>query len=81
MQEVFSVNNPKLRINAMESDSEKDEQLGYMQILAGCMSGIRNPRAHESDWEDSEYRCLQLLVLADHLIEKIHDSASTDQPT
>ena len=78
MQDVFSPNNPKLRINAMSSDSEKDEQSGYMQILSGCMTGIRNPRAHESDWEDNEFRALQLLVLANHLIERIRNSEKSE---
>ena len=71
MQTAFSANNPILRLNAGKSDSEKDEQMGYMSIYAGCMTGIRNPRAHESDWEDTEQRALQLLVFANHLIERV----------
>ena len=71
MQRAFSANNPILRLNAGISASEKDEQQGYMNIFAGCMTGIRNPRAHESDWEDSEQRALQLLVFANHLIERV----------
>jgi len=71
MQEVFSLNNPKLKLNEGVSDSERNEQNGYMQLLAGCMTGIRNPRAHESDWEDTEKRALQLLGLANHLIERV----------
>ena len=51
--------------------TERDEQIGYMQIFSGCMTGIRNPRAHECDWEDSEQRALQLLVWANHLVERI----------
>lgn len=43
-----------------------------MQIFAGCMTGIRNPRAHDADWEDTEQRALQLLVFANHLIERVY---------
>ena len=71
MQTVFSSKNPILRLNENISASEKDEQLGYMNIFSGCMTGIRNPRAHESDWEDTEERALQLLVFANHLIERV----------
>ena len=71
MQKVFSLNNPILKLNEGKSVSEKDEQLGYMQIFSGCMTGIRNPRAHESDWEDTEGRALQLLGFANHLIERV----------
>lgn len=70
MQHVFSPNRPILKFNEGQSTSEKDEQTGYMSIYSGCMTGIRNPRAHDSDWEDTEDRALQLLVLANHLIEK-----------
>lgn len=71
MQQVFSQKSPILMLNSGTTASEKDEQNGYMQILAGCMTGIRNPRAHESDWEDTEERALQLLAFANHLIQRV----------
>lgn len=71
MQFVFSPNNPLLKLNEGITLSEQNEQSGYMQILAGCMIGIRNPRAHEADWEDTEQRALQLLAFANHLIERV----------
>lgn len=49
-----------------------------MQIFAGCMTGIRNPRAHDSDWEDTEDRALQLLMLANHLIERAQMAEITE---
>lgn len=71
MRNVFSVNNPLLALNPNVSESEKNEQLGYMDILAGCMTGIRNPRAHDHDWGDTEERALELLSLANHLVTRI----------
>lgn len=71
MTNVFNGNTPILKINAGESTSERDEQIGYMQIFSGCMTGVRNPRAHECDWEDSEQHALQLLIWASHLVERI----------
>lgn len=71
MQKVFSPNKPKLKLNEGISASEKSEQSGYMQIFAGCMTGIRNPRAHDSDWEDTAEHALQLLTLANHLMERV----------
>ena len=70
MQKTFTPNKPILRLNAGATVSEQDEQTGYMQIYAGCMTGIRNPRAHDSDWEDTEERALQLIAFANHLIER-----------
>lgn len=75
MQKVFSADKPLLKINAGETQSEIDEQKGYLQIFAGCMTGIRNPRAHESDWEDSEERALELLTLANHLVIRVRNAA------
>lgn len=71
MQTVFSPKKPILKLNEGASVSEQNEQSGYMQILAGCMTGIRNPRAHEADWEDTEQHALQLLALANHLVERV----------
>ena len=70
MQKAFTPNKPILKLNAGSTPSEVDEQNGYMQIFSGCMTGIRNPRAHESDWEDTEERALQLIIFANHLIER-----------
>ncbi|WP_066687356.1 TIGR02391 family protein [Christensenella intestinihominis] len=80
MRKALSAKNPILKLNAWESQSEKDEQLGYMDIYAGCMTGIRNPRAHEHEWEDTETRAIQLLTLANHLIEKIKLSKEVPPP-
>lgn len=71
MQMAFSRERPLLRLNQGSSASEADEQLGYMQLFAGCMTGVRNPRAHDANLKDSKMQALQLLVFAEHLIEKV----------
>lgn len=71
MREALSPGAPLIKMNELVSQSEKDEQQGYMDILAGSMTGIRNPRAHDSDWEDTRQRAAQLIILADHLLDKI----------
>lgn len=77
MKTALSANAPILKLNAGLTPSERDEQLGYMELSSGSMTGIRNPRAHEHDWEDSEDHALQLLVLADHLIGRIKAASKT----
>jgi len=74
MQTAFSVSNPKIRLTKLKTKSEKDEQLGYMNIFAGCMVGIRNPRAHEHNYQDSERTTFELLILADHLMQKLQSA-------
>lgn len=68
MTHVFSASNPSLALNALSSVSERDEQTGYMQIFAGAMTGVRNPRAHEHGFEDDPTTALELLGLANHLM-------------
>lgn len=67
MRTTFSLNDPLLKINSLRNQSEKDQQQGYMDIFAGCMIGIRNPRAHEHKYLDEPQTALALLALANHL--------------
>ena len=71
MKNVFSANSPVLKLNSLQSQSERDEQLGYMELFAGSMTGIRNPRAHEHNLVDDPDVALELLVLANHLMRKL----------
>lgn len=38
---------PRLRINKFDTESQRDEQKGFEQILRGLFQGIRNPRTHD----------------------------------
>jgi len=71
MQTVFSEKNPTLKINQLKSKSDRDEQAGYMMIFAGCILGVRNPRAHEHELWDSPDVALELLVLVNHLMRTV----------
>lgn len=77
MRTVFSVDSPILRLNDLHSTSEKDEQRGYMNIFAGVMAGIRNPRAHEDSLRDEEDVALELLTVANHLMRRLEGATRT----
>ena len=47
MEQVFSVNNPIIKFNNLQSQSDKDEQVGLMFLFSGAALGIRNPKAHD----------------------------------
>lgn len=68
MQHAFSADKPILKLNRLKSQSERDEQRGYMEMFAGAMRGIRNPRAHDHELEDHPEAALELLTIANHLI-------------
>lgn len=45
---------PKLKLNALQTESEKNAQKGFEQILRGVYTGIRNPRSHEQTIDGKE---------------------------
>lgn len=81
MRTALSPKKPLLKLNKLLTESQKNEQLGYMDILAGCMTGIRNPRAHEHRLVDSKERALQLLGWANHLMERVKSARRSKDPT
>ena len=54
MPTAFSPTAPVIKLSPMVTDSDKNMQQGYMQIFAGAMTGIRNPKAHGNLNPDSE---------------------------
>jgi uncharacterized protein (TIGR02391 family) len=45
---------PKLKLNSLQSESEKNIQKGMEHILRGVYVGIRNPRSHQQTTDDKE---------------------------
>jgi len=74
MQTVFSPNNPILKFNTLNTETEKSEQLGMMFLYAGAMLALRNPRAHEIIKDDPE-SALEFIGLAS-LLAKALDRAT-----
>ena len=72
MTTVFSPANPIIRLTSLETETDKNIQQGYMQIFAGAMTGIRNPKAHGNLNPDSR-KTLHLISLASLLMCKIDE--------
>lgn len=72
MNTAFSPNNPVITLADLSTDSGKNIQQGYMQIFAGAMTGIRNPKAHGVLEIDDE-KAIHLLFLASLLMKKIDE--------
>lgn len=80
MNQAFSEKNPILKLNELKTTSHKDEQIGYMLIFGGCMTGIRNPRAHDHKKADSPEAALEMLVWANHLMRMIDKAKRVRKP-
>ena len=67
MRKAFSPEHPIICVAPLSSKTGKDTQRGYMDIFAGVMSGIRNPKAHEIEIISID-DALRILVFLSHLM-------------
>jgi len=72
MHRAFSPNQPIICIGDLSTETGRNIQQGYMQIYAGAMIGIRNPKAHENINIDST-RAIYFLTLASLLMSKLDE--------
>jgi uncharacterized protein (TIGR02391 family) len=73
MMSAFNETSPLIKLTALSTTSEKDEQEGYKFIFAGAVLAIRNPRGHEVNLPDSPSLCLDHLSLASLLLRRLED--------
>jgi uncharacterized protein (TIGR02391 family) len=66
MQMAFSPKNPIIVLADLATQTGRDMQRGYMDLFAGAMAAIRNPKAH-GNIELSPERALHLLFVASTL--------------
>lgn len=72
MRKAFTINNPQIKLSDLSTESERNIQNGYMDIFAGSMTGIRNPKAHENI-SISKNRAIHFLFLASLLMHKVDE--------
>lgn len=73
IRKVFSINNPIIKLCDLSTETGRNIQLGYMEMMAGAMSALRNPKSHEIisiSAEDS----MQQLIFASMLMYKIDEA-------
>lgn len=75
ISQAFGGEIPKLRINKLQTQSERDEQKGFQQLLLGLYSAVRNPRAH-GDFDDNKESADAIIYFINYIITKI-DIAKT----
>jgi uncharacterized protein (TIGR02391 family) len=72
MNRAFSLQNPIILLDDLSTETGKNIQKGYMQIFAGSMTGIRNPKAHNNITIDRQ-RAIHFLFLASILMYKMDE--------
>jgi uncharacterized protein (TIGR02391 family) len=73
--EAFSVQRPRLVFSTLDTESGRNEQKGFIQVLQGVYSGVRNPKAHSLAVETDQFSAAQYLVLASLLCRKVEECA------
>jgi uncharacterized protein (TIGR02391 family) len=68
MRKAFAHTKPIFKMTDMSSESARNIQEGYMNIFAGVMIGIRNPKAHANVVID-EKDAWEKIVIASHLMK------------
>jgi len=70
MHHALSPKNPIIVLDDLSTESGRNQQTGYMEIFAGAMTGIRNPKAHENLTITKE-RAIHHLFLASLLFNRL----------
>lgn len=72
MRKAFAHENPVVFLDDLSKETGRNIQQGYMDIFAGAMSGIRNPKAHDNV-EIDEQRAFHHLFVASLLFYKLDE--------
>jgi len=70
MRSAFSANSPVIEIDNIATETGRNIQQRYMEIFAGSMTGIRNPKAH-AVIEIGKERAIHFIFLASLLMDTI----------
>lgn len=73
MYKAFSEKTPIIILDNLSTETGRNIQKGYMQIFAGAMIGIRNPKAHENIIISKE-RATHFIFLASLLMYKLDEA-------
>lgn len=72
---AFGGDNPVIKVNSLQTETDKSEQKGIEQILRGLYLGLRNPRSHEKR-EDNQKAADAVILFIDFLVGLIDRSKS-----
>lgn len=70
---ALGTKDPKIKLNRLVTESEKNIQAGVEQLARGLYQAIRNPRSHERI-VDSKIDCDAILLFVDYLLRIIGHS-------
>jgi uncharacterized protein (TIGR02391 family) len=72
--EAFSLARPKLIFSELHTESGQNDQKGFMEMIAGAYTGIRNPKAHSLIHDLDKTKAAQYLVAISLLVRRVADA-------
>lgn len=78
-EQVLSIRNPYLILSTLETESGRNDQLGFMQIISGAFQGVRNPKAHSLQHDLDPIKAAQYLVFASLLARRISEGKKCER--
>jgi uncharacterized protein (TIGR02391 family) len=73
---ALSTSNPYLVLSELNTESGRNDQVGFIQIFQGAYKGIRNPKAHSLTHDLNKYKAAQYLVFASLLARRIEEASA-----
>ena len=79
VSEAFSLDRDKTKLifSELETESGKNDQKGFLQILIGAYLGIRNPKAHTLQHNLNKKAAAQYLVFASLLARRVSEATQS----
>ncbi len=79
VNEALSVKTPLIRLNSLESETERSEQKGVANLLVGLFGAVRNPLAHapKANWPMPEQDALDVFALVSYVHRKLDGSGGS----
>ncbi|PJI95473.1 uncharacterized protein (TIGR02391 family) [Acidovorax sp. 69] len=79
VNEAFSVKAPLIRLNSLESETQRSEQKGVANLLVGLFGAVRNPLAHapKANWPMPEQDALDVFALVSYVHRKLDGSGGS----
>jgi uncharacterized protein (TIGR02391 family) len=68
---AFSLSEPRLIVSELDTDSGKNDQKGFIQLLQGAYLSVRNPKAHSLQNDLDSVSAAQYLVFASLLARRV----------
>ena len=71
MAKAFSLSNPAIKLNSLTTESEKNEQEGFMFVSMGIMQWWRNTLSHGDEQQIPHNEAIGLLFLVSNLLQRL----------